>query len=92
MGWLGIRWIGLLLLFFILFCAVASPASAADAAMKKATFMLLWSPQAQFAGYYVALDKKIYSRHGIDLTILKAGPGHSPEQALKNGAADFAIL
>jgi NitT/TauT family transport system substrate-binding protein len=80
------------LLLLVLFCAVASPASAAEAAMKKATLMLLWSPQAQFAGYYVALDKKIFARHGIDLTILKAGPGHSPEQALKNGTADFAIL
>ena len=90
-GWWELRRIGVLLLL-ILFCAVASTASAADVAMKKATLMLLWSPQAQFAGYYVALDKKIFARHGIDLTILKAGPGHSPAQALKDGTADFAIL
>ena len=90
-GWWGLKRIGVLLLL-ILFCAVASPASAADAAMKKATLMLLWSPQAQFAGYYVALDKKIFARHGIDLNILKAGPGQSPAQALKDGTADFAIL
>jgi NitT/TauT family transport system substrate-binding protein len=54
--------------------------------------MPLWSPQAQFAGYYVALDKGIYARHGIDLKILKAGPGHAPAQTLQDGKADFAIL
>ncbi len=70
---------------------VAIPA-AAGTAMKAASLMPLWSPQAQFAGYYVALDKGIYARHGIDLKILKAGPGHSPVQALQNGSADFAIL
>jgi NitT/TauT family transport system substrate-binding protein len=54
--------------------------------------MPLWSPQAQFAGYYVALDKGIYARHGIDMTILKGGPGISPAQSLQNGTADFAVL
>lgn len=54
--------------------------------------MPLWSPQAQFAGYYVALDKGIYARQGIDLKILRAGPGHSPADALRKGTADFAVL
>lgn len=60
--------------------------------MKKAALIPLWSPQSQFAGYYVALDKGIYARHGIALTILKGGAGHSPVQALQNGEADFAVL
>ncbi len=60
--------------------------------LKKATLMPLWDPQAQFAGYYVALDKGIYARHGIDLKILRGGPGYSPADALKTGAADFVIL
>ena len=76
-----------LLLFFGI-----SFAAAAETALKKATLMPLWSPQAQFAGYYVALEKGIYAQHGIDLTILKGGPGQSPVQALQNGTADFAIL
>ena len=54
--------------------------------------MPLWEPQAQFAGYYVALAKGMYARHGIDLRILRAGPGHSPAEALEKGRADFAIL
>ncbi len=77
-------------LLFLLACISAS--SAAETSLKKATLMPLWSPQAQFAGYYVALEKGMYARHGIDLKILKAGPGHSPAQSLKDGTADFALL
>ncbi len=60
--------------------------------LKAVTFMPLWTPQAQFAGYYMAYEKGIYSKHGIDLKILKSGPGFSPSQALKSGNADFAAL
>ncbi len=80
------------MILLLLFCAIIAPAAAEEAAPKKATLMPLWTPQAQFAGYYVALEKGIYARHGIDLTILKAGPGQSPVQALQRGTADFAVL
>ncbi|HEY8157066.1 MAG TPA: ABC transporter substrate-binding protein [Methylobacter sp.] len=74
-------------------CAVALPLdAAAETPLKTASLMPMWSPQAQFAGYYVALDKGIYARHGIDLKILRAGPGCSPPEVLKKGDADFAIL
>jgi NitT/TauT family transport system substrate-binding protein len=86
----NMRMFALILLLAI--TIIASPAVAAGTALKPASLMPLWSPQAQFAGYYVALDKGIYARHGIDLTILKAGPGHLPVQSLQNGTADFAIL
>jgi NitT/TauT family transport system substrate-binding protein len=71
--------------------AVASLAAAAPAA-KKVTLMPLWTPQTQFAGYFVALDKGMYSRRGIDLRILPAGPGRSPAASLEDGTADFALL
>jgi NitT/TauT family transport system substrate-binding protein len=77
-------------LFAILLAASSS--AGAQGALKSASLMPLWSPQAQFAGYYVALEKGIYRRHGIDLTLLTAGPGQSPAEALRNGTADFAIL
>ena len=80
------------LLLILLLCAVAPLAAAAEPVLKKASLMPLWSPQAQFAGYYVALDKGIYARHGIDLKILKAGAGISSAQTLKDGTADFAVL
>ncbi|QOX79101.1 ABC transporter substrate-binding protein [Trichlorobacter lovleyi] len=90
-GWPWLRQISALLLF-VLCSAPWFPAGAAEAVLKKASLMPLWSPQAQFAGYYVALDKGIYARHGIDLKILKAGPGYSPAQTLQEGKADFAVL
>lgn len=69
-------------------------ASASHAAEQKrsVTLLPLWSPQAQFAGYYVGLEKGIYARHGIDLKILRAGPGVSQVDALQRGEADFAVL
>jgi NitT/TauT family transport system substrate-binding protein len=80
------------LFLFLPIIAIATQASAAEPVLKKASLMPLWTPQAQFAGYYVAQDKGIYARYGIDLKILGAGPGHDPVMALKDGSADFAIL
>lgn len=78
----------------VLFAAyiVALPLRAAETPLKNVSLMPLWEPQAQFAGFYVALDKGIYKQHGINLNILKAGPGHSPAEALETGVADFAIF
>lgn len=73
-------------------CVVALPLDAAEILLKNASLMPLWSPQAQFAGYYVALDKGIYTRHGINLKIIRAGPGYSPAEALEKGTADFVII
>ncbi|TLU84845.1 MAG: ABC transporter substrate-binding protein [Chlorobium sp.] len=80
----------ILLMFFAICSQPLSSLSATP--LKKASLILLWSPQSQFAGYYVALEKGIYQRHGIDLTILKGGPGVSPVLALQQGDADFAVL
>jgi len=81
-----------LMLLLLIRCIFAPSAAAAETALKDASLMPLWSPQAQFAGYYVALDKGIYARHGINLKILRAGPGYVPAQSLKEGTADFVLL
>jgi len=80
----------LVILFWIV--SFSSLSSAPLTPLKKASLIPLWTPQSQFAGYYVALDKGIYARHGIDLTILKGGVGRSPSEFLQNGKADFAVL
>jgi NitT/TauT family transport system substrate-binding protein len=59
---------------------------------KKVSFIPLWSPQAQFAGYYVAYEKGIYKKYGIDAVIIRGGDQNSPAQLLKTGKADFGIL
>ncbi len=54
------------------------------------TLQLQWVTQAQFAGYYVALDKGWYAEEGIDLTIKPGGPDITPVDLLAAGTADFA--
>ena len=52
---------------------------------------LQWFAQAQFAGYYAAVDEGIYADHCLDVTILEGGVDIVPQQQLASGAADFAI-
>jgi len=77
----------LFLFTFLISALTVSPQS-----LKKVTFVPHWVPQAQFAGYYVALDKGIYKKHGIDLTIITGGPKVSSSSMLKEGKVDFALL
>lgn len=77
------------------FCALVAAAlsvSAGDAKPRKVTFITHWSPQAQFAGYYVAKEKGFYKERGIDLEILPSGPDISASKALADGKADIAVL
>lgn len=52
---------------------------------------LQWVTQAQFAGYYVALDKGFYKDEGLDVTILPGGPDVAPPQVLAGGGADVML-
>ncbi|EGB14779.1 ABC transporter substrate-binding protein [Pseudodesulfovibrio mercurii] len=61
-------------------------------ALEKASLVLQWLPQAQFAGYFVALDKGFYAEEGIDLTIRPGGPDILASEQLEDGRADFATL
>lgn len=55
------------------------------------TLQLQWVTQAQFAGYYVALDKGYYEEEGLDVTILAGGPDIAPPQVLAGGGADAML-
>jgi len=57
--------------------------------LHNASFIPQWSPQAQFAGYYVAHEKGIYKKYGINLNILTGGPYTVPFTMLENGKVDF---
>ena len=67
--------------------AFGSPALAAD----EVTLQLQWVTQAQFAGYYVALDKGYYEAEGLDVTIQPGAPDISPPQVLAGGGADVML-
>lgn len=68
------------------------PASSDENKPHKVTFITHWSPQAQFAGYYVAKEKGFYRERGMDVEILPSGPSISAPGALADGKADFAVL
>jgi NitT/TauT family transport system substrate-binding protein len=61
----------------------------AQATLKKASFAPQWIPQAQFAGYMVALEKGFYREAGLDLTLLVGGPEKPPFVSLESGEATF---
>lgn len=68
-----------------------APAVEASADPVKVKLQLKWVPQAQFAGYYVALDKGYYKDEGLDVEILPGGPDIVPEQQVASGAADIGV-
>lgn len=70
--------------------ALSMAASAAFAA-DEVTLQLKWVTQAQFAGYYVALDQGFYEEEGLDVTILPGGPDIAPTQVLAGGGADVTV-
>src|SRR5947209_2102097 len=50
-----------------------------------------WVPQAQFAGYYVAVDKGFYRDENLAVEIIPGGPDIVSEQQVANGQADFGV-
>ena len=52
---------------------------------------LQWVTQAQFAGYYAAIDQGFYEAQCLDVTILEGAVDITPQDVLANGEADFAI-
>ena len=68
------------------FGLVAGAAMAEDV-----TLQLKWVTQAQFAGYYVALDNGYYEEEGLNVTIRAGGPDIAPVQVLMGGGADVMV-
>ncbi len=52
---------------------------------------LQWVAQAQFAGYYAAVDQGFYEDEGLDVEIIEGGVDIVPQTQLATGAVDFAI-
>lgn len=79
-------------IFLALLLLIAAPVRSEDLTLRKATFMPHWVPQAQFAGYYVAYEKGLYRKYGLDLVIIDGGPGRSTTDYLKDRKADFTLV
>ncbi|WP_439104902.1 ABC transporter substrate-binding protein [Celeribacter marinus] len=67
--------------------AMTAGAQAAD----ELTLQLKWVTQAQFGGYYVALEKGFYEAADLDVTIKPGGPDVAPVQVLLGGGADVMV-
>ena len=55
------------------------------------SLQLQWFTQAQFAGYFAAIDQGYYDDHCLDVEILEGGVDIVPQQQLADGQVDFAI-
>lgn len=58
----------------------------------KLVFTPQWLPQAQFAGYYVALDKGFYKDAGLEVEIVHPSPNVQATAMLASGKADLISL
>ena len=61
------------------------------AELQPVTVQLKWVTQAQFAGYYAALEEGYYEEEGLDVTIRPGGPDIVPEQVVLGGQAEFGL-
>lgn len=55
------------------------------------TLQLQWVTQAQFAGYYAALEQGFYEEAGLDVTILEGAVEIVPQQVVAAGEAEFGV-
>jgi NitT/TauT family transport system substrate-binding protein len=58
-------------------------------AQDKITFMTSWYAQAEHGGFYQALAKGLYKKHGLDVTIKMGGPQVNGMQLMMAGQADM---
>ncbi|MGI3780040.1 MAG: ABC transporter substrate-binding protein, partial [Janthinobacterium lividum] len=71
--------------------AGSSAGASSAAPLTPVKLQLQWVAQAQFAGYYAALDQKFYEAEGLAVEILEGGPDIVPQDVLSAGDVDYAI-
>lgn len=74
-------------------CSTAADTSSTDTAdgLTPITLQLQWVAQAQFAGYYAAVDQGYFADEGLDVTIVEGGADIVPQDVLAAGDVDYAI-
>ncbi len=60
-----------------------------DKGQKTVSLQLQWVTQAQFAGYYLALDKGWFKDVGVEVEIIPGGPDIVPVDLVASGTRDF---
>ncbi|MCP9890001.1 TRIC cation channel family protein [Cyanobium sp. Aljojuca 7D2] len=82
---------GCLLLLLAALGVAGLPATLAQPALQPLRVQLRWLPQAQFAGFYVAQDLKMFEGEGLSVTLQAGGPSVNGLQRLIDGQADVAM-
>jgi NitT/TauT family transport system substrate-binding protein len=81
------RRIGIALGFSLLQSVLLANARADD----QITFGIDWRAEAEYGGYYQALAKGFYAKHGLAVTIREGGPQVNHMQLLMAGRLDFNL-
>lgn len=64
----------------------------AEGQLRKLVFSPQWLPQAQFAGYYIALEKGFYREAGLDVELIHPSANLQATSMLASGKADLISL
>jgi NitT/TauT family transport system substrate-binding protein len=81
----------LLAVALVALTACGGDSGGGDGDKDKVTLQSKWVVQAQFAGYYAALDQGFYDEENLEVTIRPGGPDIVPEQVVLGGQAQFGI-
>ena len=72
-------------------CGSDTQAAGGAGALTQLRMQSAWVSDAEFMGYYIALDKGYYREAGLDYTYLPGGPDIIPETTLLAGQAEVAL-
>lgn len=81
---------GIALTLLFMLSASAAGGSAAAESLHKVSVVFHWKAQAQWAGYYMAREKGIYAKHGLDVTLQSRRGRSDPLDLLMDGKTTFA--
>ena len=69
----------------------AATGTTAPKELTKVKLQLQWFTQAQFAGYFAAVQQGFYKDAGLDVEIIEGGVDIVPQTVLAQGNSDYAI-
>jgi len=78
-----------LIVFLVLLTSTVFTSNPGFSQVTKLTYTPHWLPQAQFAGFYVALEMGFYSNENLDITIKHPSPTEDVLDLLVDGKADI---
>ncbi len=86
---MGTSWPKPLCMIACALIALAVGSARGEDGLRRVSLLPQWIPQAQFAGYMIAVEKGFYRDAGLEVTVLRGGPGRDGLVAVRDGRADF---